>query len=321
MEYRAMYQIQKFLSAKEGISTIWVSITMMAFIAFIGLALDTGYAVWVGQKLQISADAAALAGGYSVKTSITSARHKARRVARANDAAGERVRLRLNDANAPEGDIVVGRYDRGTGTFDPLSESPNAIKVVSRRTDSSLGGPVDLIFGPIFSIETFDMSRYAIAKVKGGLGTGVLILSNDERCALDIRGTAGTIQVNDGVIVVDSGDADAACHAGKPTVITDELYIVGGSDGGFDDKVNFEGDTYYDADYVPDPLLNLPSPNWDPANNITTAVINGIVTTPRPSRHNQRRWGRHRHHLTRLLLRRHYGPKRHPERRTRNLYS
>ena len=277
-----MNPFRKILHEEEGVATIWISLMMMVFVAFIGLALDTGYTVWVGQKLQISADAAALAGGYRIKTDVPSARNKARLVAYANDAAGDQVSLDANYPNAPEGDIVVGRYDRGTGVFDPLSDKPNAIKVVARRTDSSIGGPVDLIFGQLFGIETFDMSRYAIAKVKGGLGTGVLILNEDAPCALDIRGTAGTIQVNGGVAVVDSGDADAACHAGQPTVMTDELYIVGGSDGGFDDKVNFEGDTYYDADYVPDPLLDLPSPNWDPANNITTAIVDGVVTTLDP---------------------------------------
>lgn len=273
-----MKRLRRLLEEKEGISLIWVTIMLMVFVAFVGLALDTGYTVWVGQKLQISADAAALGGGYEVKTDVDSARLQAQTVAAANDAAGDPVLLQLNSTNAPDGDIVVGRYNRSTGEFDTLSATPNAVKVVSRRTDTSLGGPVGLIFGPIFNIESFQMSRYAISTTKGGLGAGVLVLSNDAPCALDIRGTAGTIQVDGGVMVVDSSDPDAACHAGQPTIEADEIYVVGGSDGGFEDKVNFVGEIYYDAEPVPDPLADLPEPNWDPANDLGTVNVDGGLT-------------------------------------------
>ena len=52
----------KFVARNEGIASLWTVILITLFVAFTGLAIDTGYLVWTGQKLQIAAGAAALAG-------------------------------------------------------------------------------------------------------------------------------------------------------------------------------------------------------------------------------------------------------------------
>ena len=46
-----MKQFRELLEEKEGVSLIWVTVMLMVFVAFVGLALDTGYAVWVGPRL------------------------------------------------------------------------------------------------------------------------------------------------------------------------------------------------------------------------------------------------------------------------------
>ena len=273
----------KLIQEEYGISTVWIALVLMILIGFVGLAIDTGYGVWTGQQLQIAADAAALGGGRAIKADVLEARAKAVEVALANVAAGEFVQLDVNIANAADGDIVVGRYDRSTQTFDPLATRVNAIKVVARKTDTSLNSPLSLIFGPIFGFDTWQLTRYAIAMTKGGLGAGVIALDPNVPCSIDIRGTAGLLSVIGGAIVVNSDSPDAACHAGLPSVVADEMYIVGGSDGGFDTKVNFEGDLYYDADPVPDPLALLPEPNWDPANDLGAVLVDDgatITVTP-----------------------------------------
>lgn len=273
----------RLIQEEYGISTIWFVLILLILIAFTGVAIDTGYGVWTGQQLQIGADASALGGGREVKADVPAARAKAAEVGFANVAAGEFIQLDLNVANAAGGDIVVGRYDRSTQTFDPLAARPNAIKVVARKTDTSLNGALSLLFGPIFGYDTWQLTRHAIAMTKGGIGVGVIALDSSQACSIDIRGTAGLLSIEGGAIYVNSDNPDAACHAGQPSVVADEMYIVGGSDGGFDTKVNFDGDLYYDADPVPDPLALLPEPNWDPANDLGAILVDeGATITVTP---------------------------------------
>ncbi len=78
-----------------------------------------------------------------------------------------------------EGDVVVGRYNRLTRTFTPTTEIPNALKVVARRTEDSLGGPVSLNFGPIANVDTVNISRLAIAIATGGTGAGLIALARN----------------------------------------------------------------------------------------------------------------------------------------------
>lgn len=257
---------------------MWVVIVVIVLIAFVGLTIDTGYLVWSSQQLQVGADGAALAGTALIRTDIPDARLAAQNIGLANVAATQVIQIGLNEANAPEGDIVVGRFDRATGLFDPNPTFNNALKAVARRTDTSLGGPIGLLFGPAFGVDTASLEREAIAMIKGGLGAGVIALNSTEQCAFNIRGTAGSFSVEGGIIYVNSDDPDAACHSGRPTLGVDELYITGDTDGRFDDQVNFDGDYYTGEDPILDPLADLPEPNYDPTNDFGTVSVEGGET-------------------------------------------
>lgn len=241
-----------------GIALIWVVIFIFLIILLVGLSLDTGRYCIIAHQLQNAADAAALAGGRVVKLDQSDARQIAIDVAYANYADGNAVQLERNEGNLPEGDIVVGRYYRSTRTFVVNTEAPNALKVVARRTEGSLGGKVPLIFGPLVGVDRCNIERYAIAMATGGTGAGLICLAPDG-VGLDLRGTVD-LHVNDGAIQVNSEDDDALSINGTPVIHTNDVGVWGDIDatGGFEFPPEMNVDA--NAPPIPDPLC----PHWLP---------------------------------------------------------
>lgn len=258
-----------------GIANIWAAIALPMMVAFTGLAIDMGYMTWVGQQAQSCADASALAGAYYVQTDVDEARAAAVRIGLLNRAADGPMQLNLNTENANEGDIVVGRYDRDTMTFNPASATPNAVQVRAKRTTDSLNGPVPLLFGPALKISTANIRRSAIAMVGGGTGSGLLVLDEHGSGALSVSGNV-TLNVNDGAIQVNSDSDSGSKIWGSVTVNAEELNVVGDCDS----RVELPFPVHDGAAPVEDPLAFLPAPTWDPAADLGSVTGTGTVTIP-----------------------------------------
>lgn len=245
---------------RRGIVLVWFALLMVIIVGMVGLALDLGMLVLAGQQLQIGADAAALAGVRRVRSDIPQARADAITLAAANRALRAPIQLDVNTANANDGDIVVGRYSRTTRTFTPQLAAPNAMRVHARRTGASLGGPAQLIFGPMFTVRTADIQREAIAMIGGGSGQAIIVLDADDPSALVIGGN-GTLRASGGDIQVNSsadGNARraAAYFQGSFTLDAPQLNVVGtASTENLGDTILNEG-----APPIPDPLAYLPEP-------------------------------------------------------------
>ncbi len=274
-----------FQSRRHGIAYIWVILFLLLLILILGLTLDTAKVYLVSHQLQNAADAAALAGARVVKEDPNTARQIAIDIAFANFADGNNVLLGFNPDNLPEGDIVLGRYTTSTSTFTPTyNKTANAIKVVARRTNdsNSLGGPVSLNFGPIVNVDTANISRYAIAKVSGGTGAGLIALSP---CAPKPQPGAGltlsggvNVDVNDGAIQVnDECDPPVVVSGKSGDIIADEINIVS------NDEVKGDLPEDLDVDYgqppIPDPLADLAAPTWDEANDLSPPNGEAITET------------------------------------------
>lgn len=254
---------------RRSAMAIWVGITGLVLVGFSGLALDTAFIKLAGQQLQDAADAAALAGALNVRAGMTDARTAAVQIALANRATKQAVQLSQNIENAPAGDIVIGRYDRTLRTFTLNEESPNAVKVVARRTSASDGGPVALHYGPIFGVTHADVSRLAIAVIQGTTGGGLITLCADCECALEFGGTTELIVTSvpgfdgDSAIQVNSDDECALCGSGSSlTLRAPETNVVG--DACWNGNPTL--DTYINPDSpaITDPLAGLPAPSYGP---------------------------------------------------------
>ena len=74
---------------------------------------------------------------------------------------GDITCLSLNEENAPNGHIVIGRYYNAARTFVPAITGVNAIKVVGSRPDAT-NPPAGAFLGPDLRRYNARLSRMAI---------------------------------------------------------------------------------------------------------------------------------------------------------------
>lgn len=278
---------------RRGTTAVVTALLLVVLFSFTALGVDITWLVSVAHELQATADNCALAGARRVRQDPGWARDQAQSVGEANKAARRPVYLRRNDDNDdPEGDIVLGRYDKVANTFTATiygnqgnDVSPNAIKVVARRAGAagvdSVEGALPLLFGPVMGIKFADINRPAIAMVEGSSGTGIIVLCPDCKCAFRMSGTT-LIDVGEAAIQVNSEHPDCpACGNGTPLLQAGELNISGSS---FCDTPNVDvmADVNMDVDPVPDPLADLPPPSYDPVNDpdLTCTYAPGATLDP-----------------------------------------
>ena len=160
---------------RRAIAGVWVAMFGTLMVLFLGLAMDTSFYVYTAQQVQNIADASSLAGAIVVRDGlngdprdpITIANDWAIATAAENKAADQSPAdpatafgLAPNYLNIlPNPDIEVGIWDRETGVFTvydpnnpppppppdpfgaPLSNLPNAVRVVARKTTTSTANP------------------------------------------------------------------------------------------------------------------------------------------------------------------------------------
>jgi|GEM_PF-643496 len=273
---------------RRGISLLWTAIFILLIILLVGLTLDTARALLVAHQLQNAADAAALAGACFVKYDPNQARDQAVMIGQMNFAARDPILLDENAVNDPNGDVVLGRYERDTRIFTATDEAPNAVKVVARRTDTSLAGPLGLIFGPIANVDTVNIERFAIAIASGGTGAGLIALSEDICPGLIVQGDV-TVDVNGGSIQVNSdGEGSGNCHGcgtriiGQPDIQAGDLNTQGDfcfTSGQYEPNYPVEEGAPPKPDPLcPSPSACLPEPVWNPDDDLTVQYDPNLAT-------------------------------------------
>jgi Flp pilus assembly protein TadG len=233
---------------RRGTVQIMVALMGLLLIGFLGLSVDTAWTAWAGHQLQNSVESAAIAGALIVRDDEYAARLAAAEFAQLNPVTGEPLILDLNEKNDRDGDIVLGRYLRGTRQFDHTMW-PNAVQARSSRT-------VNLFFGQIFGIASVDLSRSAIAMSSGGDGAALLVLHPTAPDALDIGGQA-TLIVDGGPIQVNSNHVQAVKFSGSANLKAEILMVVGGVFGtrppGLDDILTGVAPRADPMAYLPEP--------------------------------------------------------------------
>lgn len=149
---------------QRGMALVYIALLMVAFCAFLGLAVDIGYMYVAKGQLQNAADAAALAGASRLPDQ-DDARDKAKVFAELNPVVpGPDTKV----AVSPD-DITLGNWNATRSSspvdlrFQPGTPPINAVKVQARRTEGSIGGPVDLFFSRILDERWSQMGVSATA--------------------------------------------------------------------------------------------------------------------------------------------------------------
>lgn len=223
--------------SERGLGVVLVAILAVVLLGLVGLAVDGAHLQSGAQQLQDVADAAALAAARVLADeaaaggaggAFPATRQAALDVAAANRVAGAELVLDANAANAPDGDVVLGRWDRDAGTFTPDTDEPDAVRVVARRTDDSASGPVALLFGGLFGAAHGQLARGAVATTAAAPPARIHVLDGSAQGAFTLSGTA-LVDVGSGAVQVDSSHACALKHNGTPNLLAGTVKVHGGA--------------------------------------------------------------------------------------------
>ncbi len=269
---------------RRGAVLIWTALVSLALVGILGWMIDLSYGCLTSEQLQAAADGAALAGAEQVQQNQSAARQAAVTIAAANRAGGASVQLSQNTSNASGGDVVLGTFNQTSGLFTPTLTSPNAVQVNAGRTSTSLSGPLNLFFGPIFGVNTVNVSRSAIAMVGGNIGAGIIILDPKASGALTLKGTPN-VDVVTGSIVVNSSSSQAISANGNSSITAQNLYMVSSQTLG---SGTFGGKITRMSQAATDPLASIPEPDTStmPVRNYpkgTTSIQPGYYPNGLPS--------------------------------------
>lgn len=141
-------------SNRRGAMLVLIAVCLPLFIIMAAFAVDVAWMQLVRTELRTSTDAAARAGAkeLSLSQSTTTARDRAKDVAKRNLVAGEPLQLSNSD-------IVFGNGTQASEAsrfkFTSGGKKLNAVQVTGRRTKGSLTGPVDLLFAGALGVKQF----------------------------------------------------------------------------------------------------------------------------------------------------------------------
>ncbi len=166
--------MKRRMTDRCGFVLVYVCVLIIVIIGMIGLAIDTEWAGYSAQQLQIAADAAALAGADQLQRDPSLAIAQAQSIAAANKAGGSYVNLLASD-------IQLGTWVKGVG-FTPLTGNANINTANAVRVNASMtaarSNAVPLFFGPAFGTGKIDQARASIASIERG-STWEIVIAQD----------------------------------------------------------------------------------------------------------------------------------------------
>ncbi len=168
---------------RSGAVVPLVAFLLVFLMALAAFAVDIGYICVVEKEVQNAADAAALAGASQLlpRSALTgaanwaaaaaAARDEAQKFAALNKGGGVALTVDRNDANDPDGDVVVGTLANPADLSSPLDTQAgayNSVRVHVRR-DAAKNGSLGLFFAPVFGFSSQDLGAAATATYEGGV--------------------------------------------------------------------------------------------------------------------------------------------------------
>lgn len=188
---------------ERGAVAIYFAVSAPVLVAITVLSVDVGLVNVMRNRLQITADAAALAGA-GLLPDETAAGLGAQAIARANipDAGGTTV--------LAAGDVEIGRFE--DAAFTAGAAEPNAVRVTTRRAAAN-GNPFGLLAGRLVALGPLDLDAVAIAERRrhrcitdGFVAQGRIVMnSNNSYSGVCLHGQAGATMNSNNTFSADSG--------------------------------------------------------------------------------------------------------------------
>ena len=173
--------------SERGNVLVFVTIALIALLAFAAWSTETGQAWTAKGQLQAASDSAALAGaGELLDPNANQPSDPSAAIAAAQTFGAENHSIGV-PITIPAGDIETGSWDLENRVFTPMPgstdpEQVRAVKVLGRRDDVA-NGPVPTVLGKIFGVDDIAVAADAIAYIGwAGLmpeGTALLPIALD----------------------------------------------------------------------------------------------------------------------------------------------
>jgi hypothetical protein len=166
---------------QSGAMAVMMALVIVVLLTVAAIAVDYGYMAWVTGELQKAADAGALAGARELVPYTGTPPAPNWTLGRTT--ASQTVLLNRADAQFLTGcDVTLGYFSLTTRTLDqntgktPSATEVPAIRVGIAKSAGHNGGPLRMMFAPIFGVSTFSLGVQATAMVSfpAGMPAGTL---------------------------------------------------------------------------------------------------------------------------------------------------
>lgn len=140
---------------------ILICVMIFAFLVTVAFSVDIAYMNLVKAELRTATDAAAKAAAETLSRTqdVNAAIARGKAIALENKVANRGLLLQDSDLVFGRSQLnVAGRFD-----FTPGGRPSNSVRVNGKRTNTSLSGNVQLFFGRVFNVPTFQPQEFATA--------------------------------------------------------------------------------------------------------------------------------------------------------------
>jgi hypothetical protein len=172
-------QLREFIRDRQGSTIIMVAVSLFMVLAVASLSIDAIYLYVLKDRLQMTADIAALAAVQDIEDE-DQAKATAIEFATKN--------METNDHGHVLSlvDVVVGRWDLDARSFAPGSIPANAVRVTTRR-DEVNANPAGLFFARVLGVNEAELIAQATAAFEPRKIELAMILDTQDRTGDDSR--------------------------------------------------------------------------------------------------------------------------------------
>ena len=148
--------------ARRAATLVLAVVLLTLLLGMVAFAVDLGYIVLVRTQLQVAADSAAMSGTAKIVETGSEVVETAQYFADRHSAGNCRVALNADD-------VEFGHWSFATRVFDSASATINALRVTTRRDETS-GGEAPLFFARVLGKESHAVTAQAVAAFVDNFG-------------------------------------------------------------------------------------------------------------------------------------------------------
>lgn len=258
--------VKRLAGDASGALLPMVAISMTVLLGFAALTIDLSNGYLTGQRLQATADSAALAAAEQLALT-------------GSEGGTARTYARLNMPVAEHGEVLaaqdvrLGRWDVVNGTFTASATPANAVSVTTRRAVAN-GNPLKTFLAGVIGFEQIELSRTATTFFQPReVGNCILALRRNGT-GIEV-GSRGQITTNRCNVYANSNANNSIRTRNNARITTQngEICTVGRVSGsGYSPVAKTR------CALAPDPLASLPEPTLPPCTHTSTVKVKGRRT-------------------------------------------